>query len=141
MIVRSVDVHEPLADVGQHGQARGRAIDELPVGPGAGKRAFEDELVVLTGLDSIGIEQIRQRRRHAPELEHRFHDAGITAVAEQRAVGSLAQDQTQGADENRLAGAGFAGNGIVARLQFEGQILDQGQVFDTQGREHLSAAA
>ncbi len=53
MVVRAVDVHQPLAQVSQSGERDGRTIDELAIGPGASEGAFYDKLVVLARFQSI----------------------------------------------------------------------------------------
>jgi len=65
MIVRPVHVHEPFADAGENVQRRGRAVDELTIRPRTRERALENELIVLTRLKAVLIDERFQRRRSA----------------------------------------------------------------------------
>jgi hypothetical protein len=40
------------------------------------------------------------------------------------------------AHDDGFAGAGFAGDGVVARLQLQGKIRNQGQIFNAQCAQH-----
>ena len=62
MIVRTVNVHQPFADGRQRVQAAGGTVDELAVGAGAGKAAFENKLILLAGLQAVFFEKRFQRR-------------------------------------------------------------------------------
>ena len=46
VIVRSVKIDEFVAEIFQDGEGRGRAIDELAVCAGYGKRALENQIAV-----------------------------------------------------------------------------------------------
>ena len=140
VLVRAVDVHQPLAEGGEDVQGRGRAVDELPVGAGAGEGALEDELVVFARFQAVVFQKGFQRGLEAGDVEDRFDRATVAAAADEGAVGAFAQGEVQGADEDGFAGAGFAGDDVVAGLQLEGQVRHQGEVLDAQGRQHVTVA-
>ena len=52
----------------------------------------------------------------------------LGAGAEQVGGAAFAEQQTEGAEQQRLARAGLAGPGAEARLQLDAHVLDQGQV-------------
>ena len=70
------------------------------------------------------------------EVEEGFDGAGGAASADEGAVGSLAEDEGKGADEDGFSGAGFTGDDIEAGLEVEGEVGDKGEVFNAEGREH-----
>ena len=141
MLVRSVDVHQPLAQGGEDVQGGGRAVDELAVGAGAGEGALQDELVVLARLQAIVLQKRLQRGFEPGHVEDRLDGATVAATADERAVGALAQREVEGADEDGLACAGLAGDDVVAGLPFKGQVGHQGEVLDAQGRQHVAVPA
>ena len=69
-------------------------------------------------------------------VEHGLDRATVAAGADERAVGALAQHKVQRADEDGLAGAGFAGDDVAAGLQFQREVGHQGEVFDAQRGQH-----
>ncbi len=126
MFVRAVDVHEPFAQGGEDGQGGGRAVDELAVGAGAGEGAFQEELVVCARFQPVFLEEGGQGGFEAGDVEDRLDRATIAAAADEGAVGALAQGQVQRPDEDGLAGAGLAGDDVVAGLQLQRQVGDEG---------------
>ena len=137
MVVRAVDVHQPLAELAQHTKGGRRAVDELAVGAGGGKGALERELSVLARFEAIFIEEGFQRRAQAGDIEQRLDGAGIAAGADERAVGAFAENEAEGADDDGFAGAGFAGDDIAAGLKFESEIGGQRKVFDADCGQHV----
>ena len=53
VVVRAVQVDQQVAELLEHRDGRGRAVDELPVAPGLGKRALDDELAVLAAFQPV----------------------------------------------------------------------------------------
>ena len=141
MFVRPMDVHQPLAQGGEDVQGRGRAVNELPVGAGAGEGAFQDELVVLARLQTVLLQERLQRGFEPGHVEDCLDRATVAATADKRAVGALAQREVQRADEDGLPCAGLAGDDVVARLPFKGQVGHQGEVLNAQGRQHVAIPA
>jgi len=68
--------------------------------------------------------------------ELRLNFGAIAAMAHDDAVGSLAESETQGGHDNRLARTGFTGNDRQTgqRLQFQG--FDSCQIADTKISKH-----
>lgn len=136
VIVRAVHIDEPLADGAEQRECGGRAVDELAVGSGGGEGALEDELRVFAGFDAVLFEQGGEFGADGGKVEHGLDGATIRAAADELAVGAFAEDEVERADDDGFARAGFAGDGVVAGQQLEGQIGDQGEVFDSQRCQH-----
>ena len=113
-----------------------RAVDELAVGPGGGERALEDELVFLARFKAVFLQKVFQRRAEFFHIEHGFDRATFLAAADERAVGAFAEHEVERADDDGLARAGFAGDGIAAGLEFQREVGHEGEVFDAQRRQH-----
>ena len=92
--------------------------------------------MAIARFEPVVVEKFLDRGAQAREIERGFDRAAVAAIADERAIGPLAQDEAERADEDRFAGAGLARDGVVAGLQLEGQIGDQGEVFDAQRRQH-----
>ena len=71
VIVRAVQVHEEVAELLEHGERGRRTVDELPVAPGLGKRALDDEVAIDTAFEAVffkfGVERVA-----IVDLEARF---------------------------------------------------------------------
>src|SRR5215470_1588918 len=114
--MRSMKVHEPIANSGQNTQTRGRSIDELFIATGIGESAFQDELIFFARFQTVGFEKISKRRLKSGNIEDSFDHATFTAAPYQCPVGSLAKHQAQRAYDNAFARAGFARNDVIASL-------------------------
>lgn len=141
MIVGSVDIDEPIADGGEGLEGSHGAIDELAIGAGAGAGAFEDELILIAGLDTVCLEEGMEGGVDLLDVERGFDGADVSAAPDEIAIGAAAQDEIESADENGFAGAGFAGDGVIARFEFEAEVSDQGQVFNSEMGQHWDEEA
>ncbi len=94
----------------------------------------------MHGSKTIFLEEITRHRAALAEVENGFDRATVATGAQEGAVGAFAQQQVERADDDGFARAGLAGDDIVAGLQLQGQIRDQGQIFDAQGGQHGGAA-
>jgi hypothetical protein len=132
-------IHQPFADGCQDIQRRGRAVDELTVGPRIGERALEDELIFRARFQPVFIEKRIEPRAQFPihHVEHRLHGATVLAAADQRAISPFTQHQAQCPDDDGLARTGFPRHGIAPRLEFQRQVAHQGEIFDAQRRQHV----
>ena len=136
VLVRPVHVHEPLAERGQRGQSRGRAVDELTVRARRREGALDDELMFFARFQPVLVEESLERRAQLAHVEGGFNRATVRATADERAVGPLAEGEVERADDDGLARAGLAGDGVVAGLEFQRQVGDEREVFDSQRGEH-----
>jgi hypothetical protein len=101
--------------------------------PGAGERAFEDELVFLARFQAVFVQkalfQRRAGRRETRHVKDGLDGAAFLAAADERAVGAFAEDEVERADDDGLARAGFAGDDIAAGLEFQREVAHQGEGF------------
>ena len=140
VVVRAVDVHEPFADGGEHVERGRRAVDELPVAARGRKTALEEELIFLARLDAVLVEVRVKCFAKAGDLDYCLDRAVVVAVPDEGAVGPLAEHEAKRADEDRLASAGLAGDRVVARAKLDGQVVDEGEVFDSEIGQHAPDA-
>ena len=134
VVVRAVQVHEVIAEALEQGQGDRGIVDELAVG-GLADHPAHDELGVLAGRQAAVFEDGVDFARVA-EFEHGLHRAGVLAGADQRFVGAFAEHQFERADDDGLAGTGFAGDADQARAEFPGEFIDEGQIADFEQGEH-----
>ena len=102
VIVRPVEVHQPVAEQLQHGERGRAAIDELAVRAGGGKDALQDELRVLARLHAL-LREPRVQFVRIAEVKDRLHRAALRAGADERFLRPLAEDELERADDDRLA--------------------------------------
>ena len=141
VLVRAVDIHQPLAQGGEDAQRRWGAVDELAVRARAGEGALQEELVVRARFKTVLLQERLERRAEAGDVEGGLDRATVAAAANEGAVRPLAQGEVEGANEDGLAGAGLARNDVVAGLQLERQVGHEGEVLDAQGRQHVTVPA
>ncbi len=70
------------------------------------------------------------------DLEHRGHLALLHALAHQRLVAARAERQREGIEQDRLAGAGLAGEHGQALGKIDVEPVDQDDVADRKSGEH-----
>jgi hypothetical protein len=64
-------------------------------------------------------------------------DAQLRRVGpDQFAGAAFAEKESEGREEERLAGAGFAGPGAKPRLEFDANVLDEGHVLNGKFAQH-----
>src|SRR5579875_2608722 len=86
----------------------------------------QEDLVVLQRAVQDAFDLASQLRRIQFKTPRDAQLLGAGAQQVRRAA--LAQEQTEGAEQQRFAGAGLAGPGTKARLQLDARVLDKGQV-------------
>src|ERR1041384_2850660 len=138
MLVRPVDVHQPFAELRQCCERGWRTVDELLVRSSRGERALEEQLMVLAWFQAVLIEERYQRRAQFRHVEGGPDCAALRAGAQERPVRALAEHEVERADDDRLARAGFAGDGVETGLEFQRQVGDAGQVCDARWGQHGS---
>ena len=128
MIVRSVHVDQPFANPLEHSQSGGATIDELAIAAGGRERAFEEQLVFLAGFQTVLFQKPGQWRIELGYIEVGLDGALISLGADERTIGAFAQHKIESTDEDRLARARLATDGIVAGPELQCEIGDQGKV-------------
>ena len=136
-LVLAVQINEQTADLAQHTDRHRR-----PVHPRARLAltqhfALQDQPALLQ-LDAEGGKGRQQvtvdgGREFERPLDDRFvrtraHDVGRRPLAEQ---------EGEGIDDHRFAGAGFAGENVEAWLERQCHVGDHGEIADPELRQHL----
>ena len=114
----------------------GEPFYKLAIGAGKRENALEDKLVFRARFQAVFIQNSFHRARAATHLKNRLDRTTVAISANERVVGAFAQEEVQGADDDGLAGAGFSGDGSVARFQEQSQIGHQGQILNAQRAQH-----
>ncbi len=137
MFVLAVDIDEILSQFAQHLNRHRAAVDEAArrfVGfDHAPQHAFliVEELMLLEPFGG-GVCWF--------EREVRGHFGARAAVANDIAVGAVAQHQRQGIDEDGLAGAGLSGQHAEARIECDLKLVHDGEVTDIKVLQHVVPA-
>ncbi len=75
----------------------------------------------------------------ATHLEHGGHLPLLGALAHQRLVAAAAERQREGIEQDRLAGAGLAGEHGEPRGEIDVELVDQDDVADRKSGKHGGA--
>ena len=133
LVVLAVDLDQRGAELLHHLHAHRLIVDEGARAPVGELHAAQDQLVL--GGDIVGLEQ-RARRMSARDLEHGGHLALLGALPHQRLVAAGAQSQRKGIEQDRLAGAGLAGEHGKPLGEIDVEPVDQDDVADRKSGEH-----
>ena len=120
------------ADRGDVAQDRGRDRGRAGKGPAAAvglERPSQQQRLARLALDAMFGQQSvdRMARRH---LELGGHGGGFLAAAHQPGIGAGAERQAERVQQDRLAGAGLAGEHAEAGLELQLEPVDQHDVVD-----------
>ena len=123
-----VDVQQAGPDLAQLRERYGYVIDERPAlarrGDDACQGGFRGVFEVVLSEELL---QFRPCEGECP-----FDRAVACGVLHGRAVVLGAQQQPEGAEQNRLSGAGLARDDVQVRVQFQFELVDKRVVFDRQ---------
>ena len=121
VLVLAVKVDEAGGQVAQRGGRREGAVDERAAAALRGDLAADEQFVA---------------RRLV--LEDRLERGAVLARPDEVGRGAAAEEQADRLDEDRLAGAGFAGQDVEARAELDLDRFDDGQVSDGEEPEHAT---
>ena len=79
---------------------------------------------------------LKVRREHAAQDEHAFDHRSFGATADHVWAESIPKERADGVDQDRLAGAGLAGDDVQPRPPLDMQVIDRGEVADRQLLQH-----
>ena len=127
IVVLAVDLDQRLAELLHDLHAHRLVVDE-GAGAAVGELGAAQDQLVLVG-DVVGLED-RARRVIAADLEHGGDLPLLRALADQRLVAAAAERQREGVQQDRLAGAGLAGEHGEPRGEIDVQLVDQDDVAD-----------
>ena len=133
VVVLAVDLDQRRAELLHDLHAHRLIVDE-GAGAAVGElHAAQDQFVL--GGDVVGLEH-GLRRMLAGKLEDGDHLALLHALAHQALVAARAQGQRKGVEQDRLAGAGLAGQHGQAVGEIDVEPVDQDDVADRESGEH-----
>ena len=118
VLVLAVQIDEPGPEIPERAAGHQSAVDGRPAAALRGDLAPDDRFAAV-GRFEDGLDRGR--------LLSRSYQVRRSAAADQ---------QADGTDEDGLAGAGFAGEDAEARLEFELERVDDGEVADGKESQH-----
>ncbi len=133
VLMLAVDADQHLAELAHFRERRGGAVD---VGPRAAVRAHRAAQQALVAVVQFALAQPGPGRRVVGHIEGGEHFRAVAAGAHHGAVGPFTQGQRQSVDDHRLAGAGLAADHGKAGLGLQLELVDGGEVANTEVREH-----
>src|SRR6516164_1195259 len=116
MIVRTMQVNQPVSDFFQHSQCAQGSINELSVGSASCKYSPQEKPSFFTGFDSLLFQDLIDPDRIV-QLKQGLDRTLVGARADERFVGPLSQDQLQSAKDDRLSGARFSCDDVEAGFE------------------------
>lgn len=131
VVVRTVQINEPVAQCPQQPQRARRSVDKLTPGPGCRHRALQQQPPVLAGLRS----PLLQKGGYTilfHILKYRLHRTGVLPGADQRFVRPLAEQQHQCPDQHAFARTGLPGDHGKTGSGLPEKILDQGKISNSE---------
>ena len=120
MLVLPVELDQSARQILQRAGGGERAVDERAAAALRGDFAPDDQLL-------------------AAAFEDRFDGRAVLAGPDQVAGRSAAEEQADGFDEDRLAGAGFAGEHVEPRLELDLGGVNDREMADAQEAEHVKS--
>ena len=136
VIVLPVDLDQPDAELMEEIDRHRLVVDEGAAPPVLALDAAQDQ-VALGGDAGLGEE--RPGRMAARDVEDRRNVALPGSMTDQRAVAAAAQRQRESVEEDRFAGPGLAGKHRQAASEIDGKPVDENDVANCQGDEHVPA--
>ena len=133
MFMLAVDLDQAFGQFAELRDGRRAAVD--PCTRSAVGAQGATQLAILA-LIEFGLAQPRQRGGRIAQVEQGNQLGALGAMAHHAAIGAQAGQEVEGVDQQRLAGAGFAGNNGQARAEFEFGRRDHGEILDGQVSQH-----
>ena len=128
----AVDINELLAELFEHVQGDRAAIQIGPGFPGALDEAPDEQSIRF--LRGEAVQDFRGLC--SLELEESFHRGLFLAGSNHFRGSSTPQEEVDGIDQDGFSGAGFPGQDVEARPEFNVQLIDDRKVLDIQLGQH-----
>ena len=132
-VLLSVDVQQGRPDAPKLCYGDGPSAHPADVSALGGDLPLKEELPLLRGEAVLG-EDLQVLRFGENSADEGFRRPGTDDVP----AGAVAQDSAQGVDDDALARAGLAGQGVKAPVKGDVRLLNDGDVLDVQKRKHGS---
>ena len=136
MIVRAMDIDQPITDLLEQSQSDGSGVEKLTVGAGGAEGTFDDQLTVLAWFYAMFGKELVEGGRHTRDIEEAFDGAGLRIGTDEGTIGPLTEKEIEGAEHDRFPGTGFAGEDDQTFRELKGEFLDQCKVSDVQPGQH-----
>jgi hypothetical protein len=135
-----VNIHQRAGDCGEHLQAHAAPVDAADVAPVHPHLAAQhDPVGRVRVVKPLLLEQMAHLAGAfgvGRQGEGRLDFGQFGAGAHPFARGAIAQQQTHGVDDDRLARAGLAGENVQPRAKTQLELVDNGKVADAQFGKH-----
>jgi hypothetical protein len=129
----TVDIDHQFADFAQQPQADGPSVDARRAASLAPYLSAQDDHPGLVA-QSLTIEQgLGRLAGGTAQKKSSLHQRRFRALAHGRGIGPSSQDKLHGVDDDRLAGAGLAGEYDEAVRQRQLELGDDGEIADAEG--------
>ena len=127
VLVLRMDVYELFAQLSHPGEGHRSIVDE-GTAFACRRQLSSDDGVVAIVVDVVVIEE----RLHSVsrKVEMGFYHAAVSACLDGLGVGSVTQEQTDGAEDDALSGSGFSSDDGEARIECDIQLVDECEVLD-----------
>ena len=138
VLVLAVDLDQQTGQFGELGDGDRAAVDPGPrAAVGAqGAAQLAGAVVVAALVEHFLLPEPGQRFRAVAQVELGVEFGAFGAVADHAAVGAHAGEEAEGIDQQRFAGAGFAGNDGHSGAEFEFGGGDDGEVAKREACQH-----
>jgi len=133
----ALDLDQGLADAAQQGDADGLVVDEGAAAAVGAELAAQDDVAVVG--QTLFVEQ-RAHGMIGVNGELGADACLLGARAEQLGIGAAAEGEAERIQQDRLAGAGLAGQHGEAGIDLEIQAVDEDDVADRQVQQHRRSA-
>ena len=137
VVVLAVDLDRQRAEVAEQARGRRAAGDEGAAAAIALERPANDQRLAWRGFDPLLPKQFMDRMT-ARQFDLGRNRRTVLARADQPDVGPRTQRQAECVEQDRLAGAGLAGEHAEARLELELEPFDQDDVVDGKLPQHAT---
>jgi hypothetical protein len=134
VIVLSMKVNQGSGQFEQAADGYGETIDETAASAIRDDLPADDEFALL-GIDAHGVQK-RQTPVMGLQLENSLDKTPFLAGPYHFRARPHSENQTQGADEDGFARAGFACNDVQPGTEFDFNFVDQRVVDDKQSAKH-----
>jgi hypothetical protein len=133
LIVLAMDFDQCTSELLQHLHTHRLVVDKRTGSTVGELYAAEDQLIF--GWNVVGGEQ-RARRVVARDIEHGGNLALLDSLPDQRLIPATTQGQSKSIEQDRFAGARFAGEDSEPVGEIDIEVVDQHDVADRESGEH-----
>src|SRR5436190_23918785 len=130
MIVRAMKIDQIVAEILQDRQCSRRTVDKLARASGSRKAPLDNE-IVLARFDS-GLDKLRVELLQISTTENCLDRAQIRPGANERFVGTLAEQKLQGTDDDRFARASLSSDCDKPRRRLPLEFFHEREILNSQ---------